>query len=197
MCSLNSIIVAIILISMAMAKQLRTQDAIGFPEVEEDQNSVNKDNRQPVYIPSMCPDSELYYPGDQKDDWICDCRPAFLYHPKSDTCWPAYRKGPCQDGEYLVLKPESAIPVCEKNPCAVDTYVPYNGRCEQLATIAPCRHMWPIPAALSVNATNLAVTCERLNLESRFGEDASPMVLVPCPPGCKRSINGKCTPVVG
>ncbi|KAH9630813.1 hypothetical protein HF086_001041 [Spodoptera exigua] len=184
MCSLNSIIVAIILISMAMAKQLRTQDAIGFPEVEEDQNSVNKDNRQPVYIPSMCPDSELYYPGDQKDDWICDCR-------------PAYRKGPCQDGEYLVLKPESAIPVCEKNPCAVDTYVPYNGRCEQLATIAPCRHMWPIPAALSVNATNLAVTCERLNLESRFGEDASPMVLVPCPPGCKRSINGKCTPVVG
>lgn len=43
MCSLNSVIVAIILISVAMAKQLQTQDAIGFPEVEEDQNSVNKD----------------------------------------------------------------------------------------------------------------------------------------------------------
>lgn len=96
-----------------------------------------------------------------------------------------------------MLKPESAIPVCEKNPCSVDTYVLYNGRCEQLATIAPCRHMWPIPAALAVNATNLAVTCERLNLESRFGEETSAIVVIPCPPGCKRSINGKCTPVVG
>lgn len=119
---------------------------------------------------------------------------AFLYHPKSDACWPAYRKGPCQDGQYLVLKSDSAIPVCENNPCSIDTYVYYNGRCEQLATIAPCRHMWPIPAALAVNAVSLNVTCEKLALQSRFGEDR-PVAPAACAPGCKRSITGKCVPV--
>lgn len=32
-------------------------------------------DRQPVYMPATCPIGELLYPGDQKDDWICDCRP--------------------------------------------------------------------------------------------------------------------------
>lgn len=118
---------------------------------------------------------------------------AFVYHPKTDKCWPAFRKGPCEDGQYLVLNGDSAIPVCEKNPCTIDSYVQYKGRCEQLASITPCMHMWPIPAALTVNSTTLTVSCERLNLESRFGERIPAKVSVtPCPPGCKRSVTGKC-----
>ncbi|XP_026734665.1 uncharacterized protein LOC113498730 isoform X2 [Trichoplusia ni] len=150
------------------------------------------ENRQPVFLPAMCPENELYYPGDQKDDWICDCRPAYLFHPKSDSCWPAYRKGPCEDGHYLVLKSDSAIPVCERNPCSVDSYVLFNGRCERLADPVPCRHLWPIPATLAVNSTTLAIGCRsHINFPSRFGE-VPPQI---CPPGCKRSVNGKCVPI--
>ncbi|XP_075982856.1 uncharacterized protein LOC142981069 [Anticarsia gemmatalis] len=194
MLSSRSLLVMCLVIGVTIAKN-NTRESIGFPEAEEDANLSNKDNRQPVYIPAMCPVNELFYPGDQKDDWICDCRPAYLYHPRSDACWPAYRKGPCDEGQYLVLQKDSAIPVCEKNPCTADNFVQYQGRCEKLATIEPCRHLWPIPAALAVNSTSLIVNCERLNFESRFGDPVKPSLnSVQCPPGCKRSINGKCTP---
>ncbi|KAI8425215.1 hypothetical protein MSG28_007029 [Choristoneura fumiferana] len=100
-----------------------TQDVIGFPEMEE-----NNKTRQPVFLPSMCPENELYYPGDQKDDWICDCRPAHIYQPATDKCWPAYRKGPCEEEHYLVLPPNSFIPVCEKNPCRLDSFVVFKDK---------------------------------------------------------------------
>ncbi|XP_026734664.1 uncharacterized protein LOC113498730 isoform X1 [Trichoplusia ni] len=191
MCSLNILMLTCLVISVAIANKM-PKGSIGFPEPEEDPNLVNKDNRQPVFLPAMCPENELYYPGDQKDDWICDCRPAYLFHPKSDSCWPAYRKGPCEDGHYLVLKSDSAIPVCERNPCSVDSYVLFNGRCERLADPVPCRHLWPIPATLAVNSTTLAIGCRsHINFPSRFGE-VPPQI---CPPGCKRSVNGKCVPI--
>ncbi|KAJ2953268.1 hypothetical protein O0L34_g848 [Tuta absoluta] len=169
-------------------------NAIGFPEVEENPNLANRENRKPVYLPATCPENELYYPGDQKDDWICDCRPAYIYHPPSDKCWSAFKKGPCTDGNYLVLPSESVIPVCVKNPCVVDDFVQWNGKCERLGSIKPCEHLFPIAAALGVNATTLVVGCVRLNLEARFGEPrpTPPPSLPECPSGSRRSVNGKC-----
>nr|XP_021193598.2 uncharacterized protein LOC110378588 [Helicoverpa armigera] len=193
MCSLKSLLVICSLFSVIFAASLN--GSIGFPEAEEDPNLVNKDNRQPVYIPSMCAENELYYPGDQKDDWICDCRPGFLYHPKSDACWAAYTKGPCLDGQYLILPQGSAIPLCETNPCIINKLVMFNGKCQPLSTTAPCNHLWP-PAVLTINATTLTPNCERINLLSRFGD--RPVVVLPkCPPGCKRSVNGRCVPIAG
>ncbi|XP_011562965.3 uncharacterized protein LOC105392971 [Plutella xylostella] len=170
------------------------QDLVGFPETEEVESDKNKEGRQPIYAPVICAENELYYPGDQKDDWICDCRPAFLYHPTTDACWPAYRKGPCSQGEYLVLKSTSVIPVCVRNPCYGDNFVVWNAKCVQLGTTEPCalfsrRH--PSAKALGVNATTLAVSCLDLALENRFGEAPAPTT-VKCLPGSKRNVDNKC-----
>lgn len=35
----------------------------------------NVQGRFPLYIPGLCPENQLLYPGDQKSDWICDCSP--------------------------------------------------------------------------------------------------------------------------
>lgn len=32
-------------------------------------------DKGPVYLPSRCKIGELFYPGDQSDDWVCDCTP--------------------------------------------------------------------------------------------------------------------------
>ncbi|KOB76716.1 Uncharacterized protein OBRU01_05670 [Operophtera brumata] len=120
-------------------------------------------NRVPVFLPAMCPTNELYYPGDQKDDWICDCRPD--------------------------------IPICEKNPCATDGTVSWNGKCETLGSTGPCNFTYSGPAVLEVNATSLVVSCVRLRVPGRTSVPSSPSVPdVQCPPGCKRSISGKCVP---
>ncbi|CAB3246129.1 unnamed protein product [Arctia plantaginis] len=193
MCSWTSVIVLFLFTSATIAGKRKSEpESIGFPESEEDPALANKDDRQPVYIPATCPIGELFYPGDQKDDWICDCRPAYLYHPKTDQCWPAYRMGPCSNGYYLVLGPDSAIPYCEKNPCIIDSMVMYSGKCELLNTISPCNSVWPDFEVLTVNSTTLTITCEKLIFETRFKEKET--IFPKCPTGGKRSINGKCRP---
>lgn len=128
---------------------------------------------------------------------------ANIYHPASDKCWPAFRKGPCNEGFYLVLPPNSVRPVCEINVCYVDNYVVWNNKCEKLGSTKPCEHMFPTSAALGVNATTMLVSCVRqgLSFEKRFGVDNDSMKIdtttpkVPeilCPPGSKRSYNGIC-----
>ncbi|XP_053613732.1 uncharacterized protein LOC128677125 [Plodia interpunctella] len=167
-------------------------ELFGFPETEEDENLKNKENRQPVFLPTVCPDTELYYPGDQKDDWICDCRPAFIYHPATDKCWPAFQKGPCKEKEYLILPQNSVIPVCVQNPCVVDGFVEWNQHCQRLGSTKACEDLFPIPAALGVNATTLVVSCVRLNVELRFASVVPVSPVASCPRGCKRNVNAQC-----
>ncbi|GBP61168.1 hypothetical protein EVAR_28376_1 [Eumeta japonica] len=142
----------------------------------------------------MCPANELYYPGDQKDDWICDCRPAYLYHPASDSCWPAWTRGPCAEKQYLVLPSNTVIPVCEQNPCD-DGKVPWNTKCETLGSSQPCVHLFPpTVAVLGVNATTLAIECVALTFSSRLTESNN---ISGCSPGCRRNVKGECTfPIV-
>ncbi|CAG9789197.1 unnamed protein product [Diatraea saccharalis] len=192
---LMSVLNVMVMIGEILTDNNVSKNSIGFPEIEENNNLKNKDNRQPVFMPATCPPNELYYPGDQKDDWICDCRPAFLYHPQSDSCWSAFQRGPCAVNEYLILPKDSVIPICVKNPCGADTYVIFNGKCEMLGSISACAHLYPIVAAVGVNATTLEIDCVKLNLESRFGE-GQPVPTVDrlgnCQPGSKSSVNRKC-----
>ncbi|CAK1552268.1 unnamed protein product [Leptosia nina] len=172
-----------------IAKSEITKDTIGFPESEENLNLVNKKERYPVYLPSMCGENELYYPGDQEDDWICDCRPGYLYYPEKDSCWPAFRRGPCNDKEHLRLPHNSIIPVCVKNPCN-DGFVVWKGTCQRLGSTAPCKIEFP-PAVLWVNATTMSLGCVPLNFHIRSEiayENAK------CPLGCKRHVQGLCVP---
>ncbi|XP_049877748.1 uncharacterized protein LOC126374983 [Pectinophora gossypiella] len=194
MCAIKILIACLVVSASAANNGVRNKDLIGFPEVEENVNVQNKENRTPVYLPATCPLNELYYPGDQKDDWICDCRPAFVYHPPTDQCWPAFQRGPCPQNEYLVLPSNSAVPVCVKNPCVIDGYVTYNNNCERIGSTKPCEHMLPNVAAVGVNATTLVVSCVRLNFESRLLDLPKIPDLI-CPPGCRRSVSGKCVPI--
>ncbi|XP_050672056.1 uncharacterized protein LOC126970270 [Leptidea sinapis] len=165
------------------------KDAIGFPEVDENLNTVNKQNRNPVFLPSRCKENELYYPGDQPDDWICDCRPGYLYHPETDSCWMAFRRGPCRHDEFLVLPTNSIIPECEKNPCKMDSLVSWNGKCEPLGSTNACGDTFP-PVILWVNATTISLECLVMDFDFRFS-DIAPKI---CPPGCRRSVQNKCRP---
>ncbi|XP_072930010.1 uncharacterized protein [Epargyreus clarus] len=188
---LNTIIVVTCSFIAVSARELEKpyKDAIGFPEVEENVKVQNKQNRTPVFLPSMCREDELYYPGDQKDDWICDCRPGYLYHPSTNKCWPAYRQGPCQRGHFLVLPNDSPVPTCYINPCMMDTLVIWNGKCEILGSTTPCESKFP-PSVLWVNATNLVLDCMVLNSEV---SDVNRTLPKACPPGCKRSIQNNLT----
>ncbi|CAH2094529.1 unnamed protein product [Euphydryas editha] len=141
----------------------------------------------------MCPANELFYPGDQKDDWICDCRPGYLYHPPSDACWAAYQRGPCATNEYLTLPKNTVIPVCTKNPCSADTLVPFRGQCLQLGSTAPCGVNKFPTEILWVNATTLNIECTQVNIDQ---QSVSNIHYKPedihCCPGCKRYIENKC-----
>ncbi|XP_068619243.1 uncharacterized protein [Battus philenor] len=196
MCRYNIILLLCFVIFINVTKGQKMismmNDAIGFPESDENTINANK-NRQPIYIPSVCPVNELYYPGNQKYDWICDCRPGYLYHPATDTCWLAYQRGPCPEGQYLVLPKSSVIPVCENNPCAKDNLVEWKGKCEALGSSAPCGVTYPA-SALWVNATTVTVECVKVYIESRFSTFDTEVLSTLCLPGCKRRINNKCMP---
>nr|XP_026489656.1 uncharacterized protein LOC113396087 [Vanessa tameamea] len=192
MCKIRSVIVLITYFWFVVMAKNSSKDAIGFPEVEENPLIANKQNRVPVFIPSMCPENELFYPGDQRDDWICDCRPGNLYHPNSDACWPAYQRGPCAYSEYLILPTDTVIPICKKNPCIIDTMVPWKGNCQKLGSTVACGVDKFPTEALWVNATSLNIECLQINTEYRFNIDYFYEKNVTCCPGCKRYVQNKC-----
>lgn len=37
-------------------------------------------NKTPVYVANVCKPGEILYPGDQFDDWVCDCKPGKLFY---------------------------------------------------------------------------------------------------------------------
>ncbi|XP_055321604.1 uncharacterized protein LOC129577863 [Sitodiplosis mosellana] len=149
---------------------------IGFPESEEQNpDTQHKLHKQPVQFPSKCKDGELYYPGDQGDDWVCDCKPGYVFYPPSSQCFAAFKRGPCNAGNYLVLPKSSVIPECVRNPCVHDNFVSFRGNCYQLDKSGPC----PVPELMNVigvNETTLEIICtlgytanEVFNTATRFG----------------------------
>lgn len=119
----------------------------------------------------------------------------YLYHPSSDACWPAYRRGPCAISEYLTLPKTTVIPACIKNPCLIDTMVPFRGQCVQLGTMAPCGVNTYPAETLWVNASTLNIECIQINLEQRFSTNINYRPEdIHCCPGCKRYIENKCPP---
>lgn len=196
-------------IIVLFANLCQSQD-VGFPERgDEEESKQNAAKRKPIYIPGRCRENELLYPGDQLDDWICDCSPGHLFHPATDKCYSAYRKGPCSEGSYLILPKDKAIPECQINPCERDGNVRVRNECYSLGQPGPC----PFPElsnVLGVNTTTLELACVSLSvvLNTRFDDDddktqtpaptpadinldEAPL----CAKGCKRYINGTCPTV--
>ncbi|XP_063709684.1 uncharacterized protein LOC134838143 [Culicoides brevitarsis] len=128
--------------------------------------------RKPISKPDICGDDELLYPGDLDDDWVCDCRPAFVYHPDYDRCYALHRQGPCQSGEHLVLKNGTKVPQCERNTCRRDNEVKFKGRCHTLGKRGPCQNIFTAEV-VEVNETTLELGCVKtrifpVQLNTRF-----------------------------
>lgn len=114
-----------------------------------------------------CRPGEVLYPGDQGDDWVCDCRPGYIYHPLTSQCYAAYTRGPCRESEYIILPRTSVIPECVPNPCKKANFVPFNNACHQLNKPGPC----PVPEIdnkIGVNETTLEIICTKGFLTTRF-----------------------------
>ncbi|XP_061400987.1 uncharacterized protein LOC133336723 [Musca vetustissima] len=171
---------------------------VGFPEgVDQDKAKANLNGRTPIYIPSRCKAHELLYPGDQKDDWVCDCAPAALYYPESDGCFPAFRQGPCPPNQILVLGNNNIIPECIPNACQVDGQIQIQKVCYELGKPGPCPSSH-LNYVLGVDPKTMHIDCviPFVSLASRFGmETPSPYDLSKaeiCARGSKRAIQGTC-----
>lgn len=110
-------------------------ELFGYPEdpskIESKQNARN---RTPVYIPNRCQKNEILYPGDQEFDWVCDCKPTFIYHPPTRQCYQLFTQGYCKGDTMLTLRKDAKQPECVRNRChqAGADMVEYEGKCVEL-----------------------------------------------------------------
>lgn len=149
------------------------------------ENSLSPQNRTPVYIPGRCGENEILYPGDQENDWVCDCRPAHVYHPASNGCFPLFTRAYCQEDEYVEIKPGSKLPQCTKNSCEKGL-VPFEGRCVVLHknNEGACPTIRYIRYVVGINESTLQLECisrapvdHRKNINKRV-ETGDPDVVV-------------------
>ncbi|KAF5295361.1 hypothetical protein FQR65_LT01551 [Abscondita terminalis] len=178
---------AILLAVIALFLTCRGQE-FAFPGLEEEDKPGQQpmrfsDKRIPLLIPGACPPNQLLFPGDQQHDWICDCGPGYIYYPPKDGCFSAYKRGPCEEEQYLILPPKKVIPECRSNPCKTDGFVRFNGKCYELGkTGGPCKPASEGGGELGVNATTLELQCLETN-----GEELSLINFPPnCPKGSRR-----------
>ncbi|KAH8383672.1 hypothetical protein KR009_009988 [Drosophila setifemur] len=178
---------------------------IAFVEDQDiDKKKANLAGRKPLFSPARCPKHQLLYPGDQQNqnDWVCDCAPATLYYPDTDACYPAYRQGPCETGQMLVLYKERIIPECVKNPCPKDNHFLIRDTCYEFghSTENPCPNK-EATYVLGVNPMNLMVDCVKLSvqLETRISdnEEVAPPeyhidLAEKCSRGSRLLVQGKC-----
>ncbi|KAK9731788.1 protein of unknown function (DUF4789) [Popillia japonica] len=165
------------------------KDSIGYPNPISTEVTTT-DMREPLYVPSVCPENHLLYPGNQQTDWICDCAPGYVYYAEKDGCFAVYRQGPCDDGYYLILREGEFRPKCEINPCGKDGIVRYRNICHELEKSGgPCQReseTEPI-GVLTVVKSTLKLRCVSSSIPLS-------LIVVPnsCPPGTRRSNSNDC-----
>lgn len=112
-----------------------TSELFGYPEdpsaIESKQNARN---RTPVYIPNRCQKNEILYPGDQESDWVCDCKPTYVYHPPTRQCYQLFTQAYCDERYMVTLEPDAKHPQCVVNDCYKrnENLVPFGNECVQL-----------------------------------------------------------------
>lgn len=119
-------------------------ELFGYPESPSNiESKQNARNRTPVYIPNRCQKNEILYPGDQEYDWVCDCKPTFIYHPPTKQCYQLFTQGYCEGRTMLVLRKDAKQPECIPNSChqAGVEMVMFQGDCVKLNDYHwKCRH---------------------------------------------------------
>lgn len=134
-------------------------------------------------------------------------RPAAIYYPETDACYPAYRQGPCKVGEMLVLYKEKSIPECVQNPCHQDGHFLIHNKCYRFGNNKESDNPCPnkeLTYVLGVNPKTLMVDCVQLSmqLETRFSDtdDVEPVapadyfieLAEKCLRGSRLSTQGRC-----
>ncbi|GAB0086496.1 uncharacterized protein DMENIID0001_078400 [Sergentomyia squamirostris] len=192
---LTGLVVFLLVIYVTVAAQ-----DFGYPGDDHDVDKAmkNSQNKKPLYIPGRCGDEEYLYPGDHDNEWVCDCKPGYVYYPDTSACYNVYRKGPCKNNEMLILPQGKAVPECVNNPCGEDGMVKFFNNCYELHKPGPCI-LPQLSNVVSVNVTTLEIQCQKLSVDlfNRFSEDEIQQYEVQgevpaCAKGSKRQINGKC-----
>uniref|UniRef100_A0A182R0A9 DUF4789 domain-containing protein n=1 Tax=Anopheles farauti TaxID=69004 RepID=A0A182R0A9_9DIPT len=204
-----------VLLQLPHGNQIEAQELFAFPaDVVVSSYLENAQNRTPVYIPGKCGTNEILYPGDHDNDWVCDCKPGYVYSPREDSCYPLFERGFCQPGEYVDLARPSMIVQCTKNVCqGKGELVPYKGQCVHLhRNNKLCPTKGNIRLVIGVNITTLELDCVRGTLEilanrntheDEESEEGKPMKMQTtpvifyqgvtyCHNGTKAMYNGKC-----
>jgi len=115
-----------------------------------------------------------------RDVWMCECKRGFLYFPLNDSCYKAYRQGPCSSKNYLVLPENETVARCVENPCLEDGMVSYNGTCYLLETLGPCEP----EKILDVDEITFQLKCSEDTMQRSFINTRTRN----CPPGSRRSL---------
>ncbi|EAT32848.1 AAEL014914-PA [Aedes aegypti] len=190
---------------------ISAEEFFGYNEEPENiPGRQNAKNRTAVFIPGKCGMNEILYPGDQDNDWVCDCRPAHVYHPGSNGCFPLYTRAYCAEDEFVEIKVGAKLPTCTKNPCQMGL-VPFNGTCVKLHSNndGVCPLIKHIKFVIAVNETTLQLECVSnapVNLHRKVGnrysqdpnvklkEDGSVEFLraTKCAPGSAAEYKGAC-----
>uniref|UniRef100_A0A182VZM2 Dimethyladenosine transferase 2, mitochondrial n=1 Tax=Anopheles minimus TaxID=112268 RepID=A0A182VZM2_9DIPT len=95
------------------------------------ESKQNARNRTPIYIPKQCAENEILYPGDHENDWVCDCKPTYVYHPQTKQCYQMYTRGYCPSRQIVYIEPNGKNPVCLPNQCQ-DGEVYFVNKCVEL-----------------------------------------------------------------
>ncbi|KAF0305988.1 hypothetical protein FJT64_022469 [Amphibalanus amphitrite] len=132
---------------------------------------------------SLCPEGMVVLINEYGDA-SCDCAVKNLYWPTHDRCYPAFRKGPCNAGDYLTVGEEGVR--CTENVCFRDGAVlwPATRRCHRLqdATDSPCAL-----GRLDVNPDTIELECVETEPFAIFD-----LPVVRCSKGSKLDYGGRC-----
>ncbi|XP_011263765.1 uncharacterized protein LOC105255915 [Camponotus floridanus] len=136
-----------------------------------------------LYVKHRCPKNMNLYPVENEINvWICECKSGFMYFPLDDSCYEAYKQGPCPSKNYLVLPENETLPRCVENPFLEDGMVPYNGTCYLLKTLGPCEP----GQLLDVHETTFQLKCIQQWAASFIGT-----LRRDCPSGSLRSLKSE------
>lgn len=89
-------------------------------------------------------------------------------------CYPAWTRGPCEKGQYLILPKNSVVPECQQNRCSRDNFVPFRDGCYELDKEGPCDLGSQISNVVGVNETTLDLICTKdykIIINTRMSED--------------------------
>ena len=121
---------------------------------------------------------------DEFGDAACDCKKGCVYWPAEERCYPALLRGPCSEGQQLVVRDDG--PACVPNPCGREGWArwPETGKCHRLLDTedAPCAH-----GRMEVDPSTLQLVCVDAVPNSLFTTRS-----VRCAVGSRRSFSGEC-----